>query len=241
MINVRTRTLAALAVTAITAYGHYTWVAPSEPLAPGKTIKIMVAHGDRFPHGDEAVNAAQVKLWMLAATGAKSDLKPVATKSTVLADFTPATAEPHRIVFTQDRGVMSRTPKGVKPGARDKNPTATEVFSMMRTGVHYIGSQPKAAPIGLELELTARFENGVWNLQLFRSGKPLAGETIKIVLNEQENETAIGKSDANGKLTFKPAAGYKGPLLFLVDFKEKLTGGAVDSRTISTSTFVTCI
>ena len=238
MINVRKKTLVAL-VTVATAFGHYTWVAPTEALTAGKPVKIMVAHGDRFPHGDEAIDAAQVKLWMLAANGAKTDLKPIATKTTVLADFTPTTSGPHRIVFTQDRGVMSRTPKGVKSGGRDKNPTATESFALLRTGLHYMGNV-STAPVGLELELTAKLENGAWNLQLLRAGKPLAGETVKVLLKEQETETAIGKSGADGKIVFTPAAGYKGPLLFLVELKEKLTG-PVDSRTISTSTFVTCI
>jgi len=238
MINVRKKTLLALVAVA-TAFGHYTWGAPSETLIAGKPVKIMVAHGDRFPHGDEAINATQVKLWMLGANGAKTDLKAVATKNAVLADFTPATSGPHRIVFTQDRGPMSRTPTGVKPGGRDKNPTATESFALLRTGLHYVGAAD-VAPVGLELELTARFEKGAWNLQLLRAGKPLAGETVKVVLKEQETETAIGKSGADGKIVFTPAAGYKGPLLFLVDFKEKLTG-PIDYRTISTSTFVTCI
>ncbi len=242
MINVRNKILATITLAAVSAHGHYTWVAPSEAWTPGKPLKIMVAHGDRFPHGDEAINATQVKLWMLAANGTKTDLKPVATKSAVLADYTPAaSAGPQRIVFTQDRGILSRTPKGVKAGARDQNPTATEVFSILRTGVHYIGSQPQPTPVGLELELTARFENGVWHLQLLRSGKPLAGQTISVLLKEQEKETAIGKSGTDGKLTFTPAAGYKGPLLFLAELKEKLSGGPVDSRTVSTSTFVTCI
>ena len=233
----RNQTLAVI-LTFASAFGHYTWVAPSETLTAGKPVKIMVAHGDRFPHGDEAIHAAQVKLWMVSANGAKTDLKPVATKTAVLADFTPATSGPHRIVFTQDRGLMSRTPNGVKPGGRDKNPTATESFALLRTGLHYVGAAD-AAPLGLELELTAKFEKGAWNLQLFRAGKPLAGETVKVVLKEQETEAAIGKSGADGKIVFTPAAGYKGPLLFLVEVKEKLTSPA-DYRTISTSTFVTC-
>jgi uncharacterized GH25 family protein len=225
---------------AVSAFGHYTWVAPSDALVAGRPVKIMVAHGDRFPHGDEAINAAQVRLWMVAANGSKSDLKPVATKTAVLADFTPAASGPHRIVFTQDRGVLSRTPAGVKAGGRDRNPSATEVFSLMRTGLHYVGDPGGVSPVGLELELTAKFDAGVWILQLLRSGKPLAGEAVKVVLKEEEKDVVIGKSGADGRLNYTPVSGYKGPLLFLVDFKEKPAGGAVDSRTISTSTYVTC-
>jgi uncharacterized GH25 family protein len=238
---VRTKIPVAWAALAATAFGHFTWVAPSGELAAGKPIKIMVAHGDRFPHGDEAINAAQVKLWMLSSSGVKTDLKPVATKTAVLADFTPTQTGPHRIVFTQDRGVMSRTPKGVKPGGRDQNPGATESFALLRSGLHYLGSNTAALPaLGLDLELTAHADKGNWNLQLLRGGKPVAGETVKVLLNNQEEGAAVGKTDANGKLVFKPAAGYKGPVLFLAEVKEKLTG-AIDYRTISTSTFVTCI
>ena len=54
----KTSLLAACTLSA--AFAHYTWVVPAAmPFVVGKSVKIMVAHGDRFPHTDEAVNAAQ--------------------------------------------------------------------------------------------------------------------------------------------------------------------------------------
>jgi uncharacterized GH25 family protein len=233
------RTGAIAALTLSTAFGHYTWVEPSAPLVAGKPVKIMVAHGDRFPHGDEAINAAQVKLAVLAPSGARAELKAAVAGNTVLADFTPRESGAHRIVFTQDRGVMSRTPKGVKSGGRDKNPGATEAFALVRTGVSYVGGAGGATPSGLDLEITAQYAGGVWQLQLWRGGSPLAGETIQVLRKEHEDGSAIGKTGADGKLVYKPADAT-GPALFLAEVKEKAAvGGPVDYRTFSTSTYVT--
>ena len=197
----------------------------------------MVAHGDRFPHTDEAVNAAQVKLFVLAPSGARVDLKAVAEKIAVTADFTPREAGGHRIVFTQDRGSMSRTPAGVKAGGRDRNPNAAEAFALVRTGVSYVGVGGPVAPAGLDLEITARLESGVWHLQLLRSGKPLAGETVRVLLKEHEDAATVGKTGTDGKLTYKPVAAA-GPLLFLAEVKEDVSGMPIDFRTLSTSTYV---
>ena len=241
MINVltlRRRTAVLSMLTLQLAFGHYTWVAAPGPFVPGKAIKIIVAHGDRFPHGDEAINAAQVRLYVLSASGVRADLKPaVVANTSVQADFTPHQAGPHRVVFTQDRGVMSRTPKGVKAGGRDKSPGATEAFALVRTGVSYVGgAEASVTPLGLELEIMAQLVNGVWHLQLLRAGKAVAGETISVLLKEQEKESAIGKTAADGKLAYTPSAG--GPVLFLAEVKEKSTG-AIDYRSFSTSTYVT--
>lgn len=207
------------------------------PFVVGKSVKIMVAHGDRFPHTDEAVNAAQVKLYVLAPSGARTDLKATAEKIAVSSTFTPREAGAHRIVFTQDRGPISRTPKGVKPGGRDQNPNAIEAFSLLRTGVSYVGGSGSTASLGLDLELTAQLVSGVWQLQLLRSGKPVVGETVQVLLQEHEDATAVGRTGADGRLTYKPVSAT-GPLLFLAEVKEKVSGMVIDFRTLSTSTYV---
>lgn len=225
------------ACTLSAAFAHYTWVvAAAMPFVVGKSVKIMVAHGDRFPHTDEAVNAAQVKLYVLAPSGARTDLKATAEKIAVSSTFTPREAGTHRIVFTQDRGPMSRTPNGVKPGGRDRNPNATEAFSLIRTGVSYVGSGANTA-LGLDLELTAQLVSGVWQLQLLRNGKPVVGEAVQVLLQEHEDAIAVGKTGADGRLVYKPVSS-PGPLLFLAEVKEKVSGMAINFRTLSTSTYV---
>ena len=72
---------------------------------------------------------------------------------------------------------------------------------------------------------------------MLRSGKPLAGETVKVLLKEHEDAATVGKTGTGGKLTYKPVAAG-GPLLFLAEVKEDVSGMPIDFRTLSTSTYV---
>ncbi len=225
---------------AVTGWTHFTWVAPVNELQAGKTAKIMVAHGDRFPQSEEAVNAAQLKLFVLAPSGARTDLKPASAGTSVTADFAVKESGTHRIVFVQDRGAMSRTPKGVKSGGRDRNPDATEAFTMLRTGV-WQGAARNHKPLGLDAELTAELDgaSGAWQVQLLRGGKPLAGQKVQVVLNGQKDEIAIGSTGADGKVAYRPSAGSRGPAMFLSEFSEKAPGGSpIDERRFSTTLYV---
>jgi uncharacterized GH25 family protein len=233
------RLTAAAAIVSSAVWAHYTWVMPAATVfEAGKPNKITVAHGHRFPQSEEAITASQVKLYVLAPSGAKTDLKAASAGTSVTADFTPKESGPHRIIFTQDRGAMSRTPKGVKPGGRDKNPDATEAFSLLRTGVVYSGKGHK--PAGLDAELSAEpAANGSWQVQLLRTGKPVAGQTIQVVLNGQKDATDVGKTGADGKVTFKPAAASKAPVMFLAEFAEKAgAGSSIDERRFSVTLYV---
>lgn len=231
------RKLALLALaTATVAWTHYTWVAPSGPLQAGKPIRIMVAHGDRFPQTEEAVNAAQVQLFVIAPSGARTDLKPASAKTFVAADFTPKENGAHRLAFAQDRGAISRTPQGVKAGGRDRNPNAVEAFTMLRTGVWHSGKGHK--PVGLDVELTADLNGGAWTVQLLRSGKPLAGQPVQVVPNGEEKAVDLGKTGVDGKVTYKATAAH-GPAMFLSEFSEKAPAGSpIDARRFSTTLYV---
>jgi uncharacterized GH25 family protein len=219
-------------------WAHYTWVVSSAPVfEAGKSNKITVAHGHRFPQSEEAINASQVKLYVLAPSGARTDLKAVSSGTSVTADFTPKESGSHRVVFTQDRGAMSRTPKGVKPGGRDKNPDATEAFSLLRTGVVYSGKGHK--PLGLDAELSAEpGTGGAWQVQLLRAGKPVAGRMIQVVLNGQKEASDIGKTGPDGKVAFK-ASSANGPVMFLAEFVEKSGAGSpIDERRFSVTLYL---
>lgn len=238
MIIVRTsvRLIFLTLATAAASWTHYTWIAPSGPLEAGKPVRILVAHGDRFPQGDEAVNAAQVRMFVLSPSGARMDLKAVSAKTHVGAEFTPKENGAHRLAFEQDRGAMSRTPQGVKPGGRDRNPNAVEAFTMLRTGVWHSGKGHK--PVGLPVEMTAERAGQSWTVQLLRSGKPLAGQLVQVVPNGQEKAVDLGRTGADGKVTYKPGAA-QGPAMLLCEFSEKAPAGApVDAHRFSTTLYL---
>ena len=227
--------MAALAC-ATAGWTHFTWISASGEFQSGKTVKIMVSHGDRFPQSEEAINASQVQLFVLAPSGARSDLKPSSTPTGITASFPVKETGAHRIAFVQDRGAMSRTPTGIRPGDKRKNPGALEAFTMLRTGVWHSGKGH--APVGLAAELTAEREGSTWHVQLLRKGKPLAGQLVQVVLNGQKDAVDLGKTGPDGKVDFKSTT-PAGPAMFLAEFKEKgPIGGGVDSHRFSTTLYV---
>ncbi|MBS1830846.1 MAG: DUF4198 domain-containing protein [Acidobacteria bacterium] len=228
-----------LGLSAMLAFGHYTWVAPTAALEPGKPAIIQVSHGDVFPNGDEAINAAQVELYVLAPSGAKTKLTAAKAGETVTAPFTPKEAGPHRLVMVQDRGITSRTPQGVKQGGRDKNPKATQASRTYRTAISYLNTKT-AKPVGLELELTAERTASAWQVQLLKHGKPAAGVSIEVLLPGASKGVVTGKTDAAGKFTWTPPATAKGPALFSAMFKDPAPAGATyDAINYETSLYVT--
>ncbi len=222
---------------------HYTWMAPaSMPLIQGKVNKIQIAHGHHFPASEEAVAATQVRAFAVSPGGKRTELTAVAAGRVVLLDYTPSEAGTHGLGFVQDRGVSSRTPGGVKKGGRDVNPSATQAFHMVRTAVGYASTgkvNPSGNGLGLEFEIVPQISGGTITLQLLRTGKPLPGVGIGLLVNGAEEPNELGKTDAQGRLVYRPGAGVKPPVLFIADFSEPARkGAAYDSTNLSTSLYL---
>lgn len=241
--SVVSRSLIGLFLVTFLLAAHYTWMAPAEaPLIQGKANKIQIAHGHRFPASEEAIAAAQVRAFAIAPSGKRTDLKAVAAGKVVLMDYTPGEAGTHALGFVQDRGVSSRTPSGVKKGGRDVNPTATQAFRTVRTAVGYASTgkvSPSSKGLGLEFEIVPQIAGGTITLQLLRAGKPLLGAGIGLLVNGAEEPNELGKTDAQGRLVYKPGAAIKPPVLFIADLAEPAQkGAAYDSTHLSTSLFL---
>jgi uncharacterized GH25 family protein len=248
MISLEARPLRVLflgTTCAIAALGHYTWISASPDLfEAGKKVAVQIAHGHLFPESEGAINASQVRVFVVAPSGAKTELKAVAAEKMVTAEFSVKESGFHRVVMVQDRGVNSRTPDGVKPGGRDQNPNATQAFRTFRTAVAYTrGAKPAAIagkPLGLEFELTASLANGVWTVQVLKQGKPVADSAIELLLAGAEKPAELGKTGAGGKVTYRVPAGAKGAGLFLARLREPApSGAAYDTVNYETSLHVT--
>jgi uncharacterized GH25 family protein len=214
----------------LTALGHYTWVAPVAQLETGKPATIRISHGHKFPASEEAINARQVDLVVVSPSGQRTKLDAKVSAQDVTAVFTPRENGAHRIAFSQDRGVSSRTPKGVKPGGRDQNPDATQAYRTFRTAVAYAATGPGPAtggkPLGFELELTGEWVAGSWHIQLLKLGKPVGGVPLELFLAGAAKASEIGKTNPDGKVIYSPPAGIKGPAMFSVAFKDSAPAGA---------------
>lgn len=220
---------------------HYTWIAPA-PLVLGKVNKVSIAHGHHFPMSEEAIVAAQVKAFAVAPSGKRIVLSAVKADKTVEADYTPSEAGTHTFGFVQDRGVLSRTPGGVKPGGRDVNKDATQALRVVRTAVAF-GSTAKVAPpgkpLGLELEIVPQVAPSSVTLQLLRSGKPLAATAIQVLTSGSEEPKDLGKTSAQGTLVYAIGVGTKPPVLFIATVAEPAAKGAsYDTTNLSTSLYL---
>jgi hypothetical protein len=229
----------------IAGFAHYTWVAPLVvPLQVGKTVTVQIGHGHKFPQSEEAINAQQLDLFVLAPSGAKVRLQPVASGPAVTAPFVVKEPGLYRIAFIQDRGISSRTPSGLKPGGRDRNPNATQAYRTLRTAVAYAattkGSNVTGKPAGLEFELTGTLSNGVWSLQLLKQGRPAAGIPVEAFLNGAPKALEAGKTGPDGRLRFELPVGASGPAVFSAALKDNPPAGAAyDSLNYETSLYVT--
>lgn len=218
-------------IIAATALAHYTWVYPVHlPLAVGKTCAVQISHGHAFPKSEEAINFHQVELFALAPSGAKVKLEPSAAGSAVIANYDVKEPGLHRLVMIQNRGVMSRTSSGVQPGGRDKHPDAVQASRTVRTAVTYAPTSNTTAvsgkPAGLEIELVGEYSKESWNVQLLKEGKAVPAATIEVFIAGIAQPVYTAKTGADGRLSYKPAAGAKGPILFSAELKEPPPAGA---------------
>jgi uncharacterized GH25 family protein len=227
-----------------TILAHYTWVAPVEaPMEIGKTSTVRISHGHKFPNSEEPINAGQVELFVLSPSGARVKLDPAALATVVTAKYAAKEAGLHRIVMLQDRGVASRTPKGVQQGGRDKHPDAIQAYRTFRSAVAYATTAKSAVagaqPAGLEFELAGQYSNGAWQLQLMKQGKPVPDVPIEVFMAGAAEASAAGRTGPNGSLTYRPPAGAKGPAMFSAEVKQAPPAGAkYDAVNYSTSLYV---
>lgn len=236
--------LAGAVVTASLCLAHFTWVAPvSGPLQVGKPATIGILHGHRFPSGEEKIDIAGATVQAIPPSGKPLPLTLAAAADQVTAVYTPKEAGLHRIVYSQDRGVISRTPQGVKPGGRDKNPDAAQAFRSYRSSIAYLWAGNSRAlapkPVGVEFEITAARQADAWLLTVHASGKPVAGAEVTAFHAGARDEVAVGKSDSQGTIRYKPAGGEAGPVLFSAGWKaQPPAGAAYDSINYATSLYV---
>jgi len=200
------------------AAAHFGWIAPVNPvLQIGVATPVKLGVGHELGISESAPPMAGLESYALAPSGARTPLRLATKGPWVVTEYTPKEAGQHRLVLTHDRGIRSRTPKGIVEGGRDKNPTATEAFRSVRTGVAYAATAgakfaPKAAGLVYEL-IPERTEKGLTVTLLLR-GKPCAGGNVTVSW-EGKKEVTVGTTGADGKTSYVAPAGAKGPVVVL--------------------------
>jgi uncharacterized GH25 family protein len=200
------------------AAAHFGWIAPVNPvLQIGVATPVKLGVGHELGISESAPPMAGLESYALAPSGARTPLRLATKGPWVVTEYTAKEAGQHRLVLTHDRGIRSRTPKGIVEGGRDKNPTATEAFRSVRTGVAYAATAgakfaPQAAGLVYEL-LPERTEKGLTVTLLLR-GRPCAGGNVTVSW-EGKKEVTVGTTGADGKTSYVAPAGAKGPVVVL--------------------------
>ncbi|MCA2968041.1 MAG: DUF4198 domain-containing protein [Acidobacteriaceae bacterium] len=207
-----------LAAGAVAA--HFAWIAPAQPgLTVGQAAMVQWGIGHEFGVSEAAPLTTGLASYALSPAGARTALQPVKQGPWLTASYTPREAGQHRFVFVHDRGIRSRTPQGMRDGGRDRNPTATQAFRSVRTGVAYAltgGAKMVPKAVGLVYELIPeRTEKGV-TVTLLLGGKPCAGGEVTVSWSGKK-EVTVGKTGADGRISYRVPAGAKGPLVILAE------------------------
>lgn len=239
-LNHLIRSTAGGVLFAALALCHCTWVVPEQSLVVGKTSVIQIGHGHAFPRSEESIDAKQAELYVLTPSGARVDLKPAAVPGGVSAPFDVKQPGAHRIVMIQDRGVTSRTPAGVKPGGRDKNPDAATAARTFRTAVAHASTGAPGGdaskPLGLEVEMAATRTGDGWTIQVLKKGQPAAGVSVEAFAAGGAKAVELGKTGADGKVRY---AAPTGRVMFSAGFKDPMpAGSSYDTTNYETSLVV---
>ena len=202
------------------AAAHFAWIAPVTPvLTVGTASRVQLGIGHELGVSESTPLLPGLQAYALAPSGARTELKPAKSGLWLNAEYTPKEAGQHRLVFVHDRGIRSRTPKGLLDGGRDRNPSATQAFRGVRTAVAYALTadaklEPKA--VGLPYELVPqRTEKGV-TVTLLYQGRPYAGGDVAVSWAGKK-EVVLGKTGADGKMSYVAPAGAKGPFVILCE------------------------
>ncbi len=212
--------LAVMMLFALTAMAHFTWIRIyTGELRPGVEASAMISHGHDFPLIGVTPAFDETKVYVKDFRKDKTEQLKADRQSGFLGAPVVVPAEGvYAFYFITDRGVMSKTTRGWKPGGLDKYPKAIDSYKKYEASVAYVKS-PKAdwvnpKPLGFRLELVPlKISAGEVKLQLLLDGKPLAGKRIRLAMALKKPQI-IGKTDDKGLISYQPAKGFHAELLF---------------------------
>jgi uncharacterized GH25 family protein len=195
----------ALAVVAVLGFaplvwGHYTWMVRTHYSSAGDRAYLEIGHGHEFPKSEAAINEEGLSVVLTDASGKAHNLSPKKDGNVLKIEAPLATKQQQRVHYVRDRGVMSQTADGWKPGGRDQHPQAKTSRKTLQYGITWIGfsgTTTGAKPLGLALELN--YEAGMRGrmVRVMRDGKPVRNVEVRAVFSE-EDERSLGKTDRQG-------------------------------------------
>lgn len=220
----------ALLVAAATVWAHFTWIAPAvSPLVVGQIAKLQIGNGHHFPESETALRPGGVEVFGIAPSGKKTKLASAVTGTSLAAEYKVEESGMHRFVLLQDRGILSWTTNGVRPGGKAEHPGATRSARVFRSAISYAatpGAQyEKTKPLGIPFEMVAEVSSSEVILTVLKDSKPCVGAEIRLAAHDL-GDKALGKTGPDGRFVYPLGSGAKGAMLFAVEFIEPAAASA---------------
>lgn len=229
---------------AVSLFAHYTWLAPApSAVKAGETVTVLLASGHAFPAAEQPLKGVDVKAKVADPAGRTMVLAVADKGRGPEATFKTGPEGLYRVAGEYDRGVISRTPEGWKPGGRAAHPDASSVirsYSSFLCAVRTTGTAPgSAAPLGLAFEISWSRTAGGVTVLVTAGGKPVEGADVSIILGSGEAKPA-GKTGSAGRVEIEIAKPFKGPVLLTGSISKPAPAGSdYDAERLSSSYFLT--
>jgi len=241
---VKRAVLASLLCGAVSLFAHYTWLSPAPPTAKaGDTVTVLLAGGHSFPEAEAPVQGVALTMTVFDPSGKPVALTPEDKGRGPEASFKAEAEGLYLVAGEFDRGVISRTPDGWKPGGKSEHPNAVssmKSYSSFLCAVRTSGTAPtSAAPRGLAFEVTWKREGRRLTALVTAGNKPVEGAEISVIIGSGDSKP-MGKSDAQGKAGIDIPEGFKGSILLIGSLSKPAPAGSdYDLERKSSSHFLT--
>jgi len=236
----------ALGVTlygAASLFAHYTWLSPTPSTAKiGETVVVRLGNGHSFPVSEELVKDIELIMTVVDHSGKPTILVPTEKGKGLEASYKVETEGVYRVACEYDRGIISRTPEGWKPGGRSKYAKAMSVLkaynsflSVFKTSAASILS---VDPIGLVFEISWRREGLKLLILATTKGNPIEGAEISAIIGSGDAKP-IGKTDKAGRIEIEIPDAFKGLILLMGSISKPMpVGFDYDAERKSSSYFL---
>lgn len=229
---------------AVSLLAHDTWLSPTPSTAKlGETVTVQLASGHSFPAAGEPVKGVELKMTVFDPHGQSILLVPADKGRGPEAAFEVLAEGFYRVACEYDRGVISRTPAGWKPGGRSVHTNATSVLKAYNSFLCAIRTSgaplDSPGPLGLLFEVSWMREGRRLIVLATSGGNPVGGAEISAVIGSGDARSA-GKTDAAGRLAIEIPEAFKGPIFLAGSVSRPMPAGSeYDAERTSSSYYLT--
>jgi hypothetical protein len=194
----------------------------------GEIAFFSLNHGHNFPESEESLDMDYIKAFVVLPSGENIELAPEKQEKSLMILYPVEETGSFFVYFEEDRGVMSRTPRGWQQGGKDMFPEADLSMKYYSSSLVHMrigeGREVSLSPLGLPFELTGSIKNNVLNAAVFKQKQPVADVEISLVKEDTEPKV-IGRTDKFGMIQYD-LHDFKGKMLLIAAYSKEMPAEA---------------